>query len=76
VFVSREKTALVRKDFLDCVIELRNRSKGVVQDATISAKNPKKDLTFRKLIITTGIRDLKEQANKLNENKKLYLEHV
>jgi hypothetical protein len=58
------------------MIELRNRSKGVVQDATLSAKNPKKDLTFRKLIITTGIRDLKEQANTLNENKKLYLQHL
>jgi hypothetical protein len=52
VFVFREKTGLVRKDFLDCMIELRNRNKGLLQDATVSAKNPKNDLTFRKFKIT------------------------
>jgi hypothetical protein len=57
VFVSREKTGLVQKDFLDCMIELRNRSKRAVQKATVSAKNPKNDLTFRKLIITIRIRE-------------------
>jgi hypothetical protein len=37
------------------MIELRNRRKGEIQDATISAKKPKNDLTFRKLIITIKI---------------------
>jgi hypothetical protein len=55
--VFREKTGLVRKDLLNCMIELRNRSKEVVQDATVSAKNPKSDPTFRKLNITIRISD-------------------
>jgi hypothetical protein len=57
LLVFREKSGLVRKDFLDCMIELRNRRKGEIQDATVSAKNAKDDLTFRKLIITIRIRD-------------------
>jgi hypothetical protein len=57
IFFLREKTGLVRKDLLDCMIELRNRAKGMVQDKTESAKNLKNHLEFGKLNITVIIRE-------------------
>jgi hypothetical protein len=56
IFVLREKTGLVRKDFLDSLIELRNRGKRDAQEDKLSAKNPKSELSFGKLDITFIIR--------------------
>jgi hypothetical protein len=56
MLVLREKTGLVRKDFLDSMIELRNRCKQGVQEDMISSKNQKNDPKFGKLNIAI-IRD-------------------
>jgi hypothetical protein len=57
LLVHREKTGLVRKDFLDSMIELRKRSKRDVQEDTISKKNQKNDPKFGKLSISIITRD-------------------
>jgi hypothetical protein len=52
-FVLRKKTGLVRKDFLDSMIELRNRGIRDVQSERLSAINPKNELNFGKFNIVT-----------------------
>jgi hypothetical protein len=47
----RKKTGLVRKDFLDWLIALRNRGKKDVQDETVSAKKTNSDNKFGTLNI-------------------------
>jgi hypothetical protein len=51
IFSFREKTGLVRKDILHWINELRNNGKKTVQDAMVSAENPKNDPKFRKFNI-------------------------
>jgi len=48
-FAFREKHGLVRNDFLDCMMELRQASKDEVQGNVQSAKNSKTGATFSKL---------------------------
>jgi hypothetical protein len=48
-FVFREKHGLVRNDFLDCMMELRQADKDEVQGDVQSAKNANIGATFSKL---------------------------
>ena len=48
-FVFREKHGLVRNDFLDCMMELRQAGKDDVQGDVQSAKNADIGATFSKL---------------------------
>ncbi|PNF21097.1 Cytochrome P450 6j1 [Cryptotermes secundus] len=43
----REKTGLIRKDILHWINELRTNGKKTVQDATVSAENPRIDSKFQ-----------------------------
>ena len=62
IFVSvvfREKHGLVRNDFLDCMMELRQASKNDAQGVVQSAKKSNTGATFSKLqqnVILGGIR--------------------
>ena len=48
-FVFREKHGLVRNDFLDCMMELRQASKDEAQGDVQSANNANTGATFSKL---------------------------
>jgi hypothetical protein len=48
-FVFREKHGLVRNDFLDCMMELRQGRKDEVQGDVQTAENENTDDTFSKL---------------------------
>jgi hypothetical protein len=48
-FVFREKHGLVRNDFLDCMMELRQASKDEAQGDVQSANNGNTGATFSKL---------------------------
>jgi hypothetical protein len=48
-FVFREKHGLVRNDFLDCMMELRQASKDEAQGVVQSAKNANMGATMSKL---------------------------
>jgi hypothetical protein len=39
---------VVRNDFVDCIMEFRNRGKNEAQEDMSSTKNTKKDATFGK----------------------------
>jgi len=49
IFVYREKQGLVRNDFLDCMMELRQASKDEEQRDVQSAENANTGTTFSKL---------------------------
>jgi len=49
-FVFREKHGLVRNDFLDCMMELRQASKDEAQGDVQSANNANTGATFSKLL--------------------------
>jgi hypothetical protein len=48
-FVFRKKNGIVRNDFLDCMIELRQGSKDEMKGDTQSAQSENKGETFSKL---------------------------
>ena len=50
IFVFREKHGLVRNDFLDCMMELRQASKDEAQGDVQSANNANTGTTFSKLL--------------------------
>jgi hypothetical protein len=47
-FVFREKHGLVRNDFLDCIMELRQANKDEAQGDVQSAENANTDATYSK----------------------------
>jgi hypothetical protein len=60
-FVFREKHGLVRNDFLDCMMELRQASKDEAQGEVQSAENANTGATFSKIqlnVIIEGERTL------------------
>jgi hypothetical protein len=53
----REKHELVRNDFLDCMMELRNRGRSEVEKDKLSSRSAKEHATFRKLQINVITKD-------------------
>jgi hypothetical protein len=49
MYIYREKNGIVRNDFLDSMMALRNTGKEDLQQNSLSAKNATKDATFGKL---------------------------
>jgi hypothetical protein len=49
MLVFREKHGVIRKDFLDCMIELRNKGKKVIEEDKTSGKGRNKNSNFGKL---------------------------
>jgi hypothetical protein len=54
-FVFREKNGVTRYDFLDCMIELRNKGRRGSQGDEISGKSSKNDRNFGKLHYTRWV---------------------
>jgi hypothetical protein len=59
IFAFREKHGLVRNDFLDCMIELRQASKDEAQGEVQSENKSKTDATFSKLQHNVILRETK-----------------